>query len=71
MSLAVFFIYGTSAGLSRVIMLTVPMQTRPFALALQTLGLVPTPSRARLRPKRRLGGWTLLCSQPPRPPQLL
>ncbi|EOD28199.1 hypothetical protein EMIHUDRAFT_456983 [Emiliania huxleyi CCMP1516] len=48
MSLAVFFIYGTSAGLSRVIMLTVPMQTRPFALALQTLGLhlfgdVPSP----------------------------
>jgi MFS family permease len=48
LSLAVFFIYGTSAGLTRVIMLTVPTQTRPFAIALQTLGLhlfgdVPSP----------------------------
>jgi len=47
-SLAVFSIYGTSAGLTRVIMLTVPMETRPFAIALQTLGLhmfgdVPSP----------------------------
>lgn len=47
-SAAVFFIYGTSAGLTRVIMLTVPPQTRPFAIALQTLGLhifgdVPSP----------------------------
>mmetsp|Transcript_20758 Transcript_20758/g.67172 ORF Transcript_20758/g.67172 Transcript_20758/m.67172 type:complete len:557 (-) Transcript_20758:135-1805(-) len=48
LSLAVFFIYGTSAGLTRVIMLTVPVQTRSFAIALQTLGLhlfgdVPSP----------------------------
>jgi MFS family permease len=48
LSLAVFFMYGTSAGLTRVIMLTVPVQTRPFAIALQTLGLhlfgdVPSP----------------------------